>query len=76
MVGEGCYHHKQCCGDAAWASRPEEGVGGWGGGGGERTRTISIGAVRVASAAIAVLAAVKSGSFEAFEGESLETRAR
>ena len=30
MVGEGCYHHKQCCGDAAWASRPEEGVGvGW-----------------------------------------------
>ena len=21
MVGEGCYHLKQCCGDAAWASR-------------------------------------------------------
>ena len=30
MVGEGCYHHKQCCGDAAWASRPEEGLGSGG----------------------------------------------
>ena len=40
MVGEGCNHHKQCCGDAAWASRPEEGVGGVGGGDPRRSQPV------------------------------------
>ena len=40
MVGEGCYHHKQCCGDAAWASRPEEGAGDWGEGDPRRSQPV------------------------------------